>query len=467
MERRRFLATLAAASGWWIGGRALGGAGRRAFHNDRVLVIGAGISGLAAAAVLRERLGFAAPGQVLVLEGRQRIGGRIFTDRSLGVPVDLGATWIHGADGNPITALAARYGLATQASDFNSYDAHDRGGVRIPAAVLQRAGDKFWNSMVLAKLYAARQPQDLSMAESLDAVGAAGMFQAGQERSAGDLMYYGEVDDRSLYLQELGAKPYGSEKVHGGGNLLFPNGYDGIVQGLAQGSDLRLGVTVRSIDIQGAQVVVDTDQGSFQAERCVVTLPLGVLKAGTVRFTPALPSGIQRSIAALAFGHRYKLVLEFPRVFWNPQVEFLMKEGRSQARYGAGEHFVFVDHGGITGRPILIAVAVGRLAESLEARSPFQAADRVMRDLRAMYGAGVPQPTAVRSTWWGAIPFTRGSYSGWRVGSHRADNLRFTQPVQDRLFFAGEHTHPDSYATVHGAFLSGLRAARQLDCVAS
>ncbi len=467
MQRRQFLKlaglTMAAAP---LGGGKVRGAlavPRRA--SDRVLVIGAGAAGLAAARTLVDRLGFQAPGQVIVLEAEGHVGGRVETDRSLGVPVDIGATWIHGADGNPVTKLADRFGLARRASNYDSLDVHDLSGSLVPKSVVLSTWQKVRLSFGLLLAYRRLLGQDQSVAETLDAVGAQSLFH-GREREVSDFLYGEMVEELCQYLQRYSTLHWYTDEEYPGPDEVLFDGYDQVMTAMATGLDVRLGHVVQEIDFQGNLVAVTTDRVVFQAERCVVTLPLGVLKAGSVRFVPDLPAGLQGSIARLGFGNRHRLVMEFPSVFWNPQAEFLGKIGQARAPYGAAENVLFVNRYPLHRRPILTAETIERFGNQMESLSQTAATQRIMQELRAMYGAAIPDPVRVLSGHWGSDPFSRGSYSGWVVGSGPEDNDRFRVPVADRLFFAGEHTIGEYHATVHGALLSGRRAAQSLAAVA-
>lgn len=465
MDRRLFLKRCSAGGATLLGGGWLSAFQRSGGPQDRVLVIGAGVSGLATARVLKEKLGFSAPGQVIVLEARDRVGGRIQTDRSLGVPIDLGATWIHGVHGNPISKLARRFGVGIQTASFD-FELHDLQGRLISQSALDSAANKVWFSMGLAYALGFFLIRDQSLAQSLDDVGTPGRFQPGEEQVAGDLMFAGYVDETSQYLQRYSSKTGGYE-TFGGGDGWPLGGFDGIVQGLAQGVDVRLLHAVQSVDTRGAVARVVTNQGVFEAERVVATLPLGVLKAGNVQFLPALPSALQGSIQALGFGRRHRLILEFPSVFWNDQMDWIGKAGVPHQPYGAGEHFFFTNRVPLTGKSILTVETSAEMADLMEGMSSTQAVARVMQELRLMYGPQIPSPTQVIASEWGTSPHTEGSYSGWVVGTGKQDNDRFLDSGSDRLFFAGEHTLAEYHATVHGALLSGLAAAQRLAAVAN
>ncbi len=415
--------------------------------------------------MLVDDLGFSAPGQVILLEAEDRVGGRIQTDRSLGTPVDLGATWIHGSDGNPVAALARSFGIALRPSHWASIQIHDLAGPVFPQALVRRLRRQVASSFREVKAFRKTLGADRPLAGTLDVLNTGKRLPGPEARLAG--FFYGEmVEELCQYLQDYSTRSWYIDGAFAGPDSLVPGGYGRIVDRLAAGLDIRLRQVVREIDYRNGGVAVRTDRGVFRAERCVVTLPLGVLKAGGVRFAPALPAGIRQSIAALGFGNRHRLVLEFPRVFWNPRIEFFGKVGPAYAPYGAGENILFVNRFPVNGRPILSAETIQRFGVRMESLPPAEAAARIMKDLKAMFGPGIPAPLRILSSDWGTDPPSLGAYSGWVVGTGPRENRRFEAPVQDRLFFAGEHTSPKYPATVHGAWLSGLRAAKDLGAVA-
>jgi monoamine oxidase len=204
-------------------------------------------------------------------------------------------------------------------------------------------------------------------------------------------------------------------------------------------------------------VRVATSRGTFEAQRCVVALPLGVLKAAGVRFTPALPATLRDAIDGLGFGAVHRLALLFPRIFWDRKTQFFGSLAPEPA-----ECFELNDASRHTGKPILTVNTAGDFARALDGLSPDRAAARVLPRIRKMFGSSVPSPLRAAASDWIRSPWTRGSYSYWAVGSDSDANEAFAQPVQGRLFFAGEHASAAYPGTVHGAHLAGREAARRV-----
>ncbi|MEM7311224.1 MAG: NAD(P)/FAD-dependent oxidoreductase [Planctomycetota bacterium] len=423
----------------------------------RVLVIGAGISGLAAAQRLVSELGLSAPGQVVVLEARGRIGGRICTDTSLASPVELGANWIHGSVGNPISALGAKYGASTVNTNYDSADLYDFDGSPVPFGVQTFTYLQFLQAYQAALAYIGGLTDDESLEQAFQATGA-GAGLAPDAKRVFDHWKQGSFDSGwSASGTELSGFHHDMGAAFGGVDKIFPGGYDQIPTGLAAGLDVRLGHVVERIDYSGPLVSVQTDQGEYCAEACLVTLPLGVLKAGAVDFAPILPTALTEAVQRMGFGAVYKLILEFPQVFWNQSVHFV--EYISQT---AGESMGWLNVAQYSGAPILNTWTYGDHARTLEALGEVEATSRVMDKLRQVFGAGIPNPTQVVSTDWMGNAFTGGSYSFPAVGSTPADYDQFLAPLQERLFFAGEHTSSLYPSTVHGAYLSGRDAAGRI-----
>jgi monoamine oxidase len=421
-NRRRFLAATLLASAYAPSRRPSAALARR---NPRVLVIGAGVSGLGAARELG-RQGF----EVTVVEGRDRIGGRIWTDRSLGAPVDMGAGWIEEIDGNPVTELAKEYGAQHALSDDESWALHDVNGSIVSdssADEIDEATEEIGEEL---EELAEELSEDISVEEGIRRI------VAGEEMSA--------FDERALewiisvVIEGSAAAP--ASRLS-----------------LREGVDVRLSHEVHRIAHDRNGVRVETSQGSFEADYAVVTLPLGVLRAGTVEFSPALPESKRQALQSLDMGLANKVVLSFPRAFWPQSTHYLGYISETR-----GEFSSFVNLFPFLRRPILVSYLSGDYALSIEPLSDEETAGRAMRVLRTMYGRSIPEPDAVRITRWGQDRFTMGAYSYVVVGGVARAYDVLAEPISNRLFFAGEGTNRLYPATVHGAFLSGVREANRI-----
>jgi monoamine oxidase len=187
------------------------------------------------------------------------------------------------------------------------------------------------------------------------------------------------------------------------------------------------------------------------------TAPLGVLKASTVDFDPSLPERKQAAIRNLGMGLLDKLYLRFDRVFWPVAPDLL---GYVSERKGEWiETFNLYKY---LDAPILLCFNAATYGRALETFPDSEIVARAMRVLRTMFGADIPDPVAYSLTRWASDPFAGGSYSYLPPGATTADREALAEPVGERLFFAGEAASNYHPATVHGAFVSGLRAAEKL-----
>jgi polyamine oxidase len=417
--------------------------GRGETRTERVLVIGAGMSGLAAARRLAD-----AGMTVTVVEARSRLGGRTWTDTSLGGPIDVGAAWIHGSEGNPLVDLAAQVDARTVETNFEDVVVLRDGYVVDPAAV-DVVGQEWTRVMNdIASMTDDANP-DASLADALIGSGADLDDPLMQWILAGAIgsEYAADPDELSL-------RWFGHEGEFDGPDLILPGGYRQIVDHLARDLTIRLDAEVTRIAHGGATVTVDTAGEVFEADRVIVTVPLGVLKAGTIEFDPPLPDAKQQAIRRLGFGLLDKVVLRFDEPFWTQQFDM-----RSDMIGIAGENQPasdLVNSVRFTDVPMLIGLRGGANARAREADSDEQTVAQLVAALRA------PEPTGMLVTRWAADPFARGSYSFLAVGSSPDDQEALAAPVGDRLSFAGEATHEEFFATVHGAYLSGLREADRI-----
>ena len=455
MDRRELLRSLAwaAAATAIVGHASIGRAEPAAAATGRrVLIIGAGIAGLAAARALRRR-GI----EVLVIEGSDRIGGRIRTSREWpGVPIDLGASWIHGIDGNPITRLARESGARLATTSYGSSVAFDSDGT-----VVSPAGQRRVAAMGERVAKALRQAQRAGRDQSVRSAVQSGLgwsTLSPEERKLARFIMTSTIEaEYSGSIDETSAHWFDSVGEFPGPDALLPDGYSAVVDTLARGIPVVTGAPVGSVTADRDGVRVAAGSRTYTGGLALVTLPLGVLKAGSVAFSPGLPPAKVEAIQALQMGVLDKVFLRFPQVFWDPATDWI-----EYIPDGGSQWAEWVSLARPTGQPILLGFTAAGFARRQEARTDAQVVASAMRTLRTMYGPGIPEPTGQQITRWAADPFALGSYSFNALGAHPRMREALAEPVGDRFFFAGEATEGRYFGTVHGAYLSGLRAAKEI-----
>lgn len=264
-------------------------------------------------------------------------------------------------------------------------------------------------------------------------------------------------------LQDMGLAPVTTDSFYGepflsagSGDYRIADGYDCLHHALADGLDVRLNTVVERIEWGSQPVCVYTRAGEvFRADQVIITLPLGVLQAGRVAFTPALPAWKQAAVDALRMGPVIKLVYAFdqpvvsgairaiysplnPPMWWSPTPE------------------------SSDGAQVWMALASGDWARELLAMGESAALQHGLETLRTEIGRADLQPTAMHLANWVEDEFSLGGYSAVPVGAEGAREA-LAAPVEGKLFFAGEATAPNPWgATVHGAYATGRRAAHEI-----
>ena len=448
------------ASGASIGPRT----GAAAPGAARVLVIGAGMAGLAAARILHDS-GL----QVTVLEARDRLGGRTWTDDSLGAPCDLGASWIHGADENPLTDWAAAIGLPLVYTPTSRRRFYQDGAWRSQRQMMRAC----WRGVGAAALrmwLAGRQSQRrqgrggiaTALAAAIDPLLDSPHLPLADRRFLAWVVATSEgVQGAPAELIDLG-EWYPREAT--GVNAMPLGGYRCLIEDAAQGLDVRLRCPVGVIAHNRQRVMLHTGAGPIRADAAVVTVPLSQLKEGRLLFDPPLPPTKQAAIGAIGFGGDAvlnKVFLHFPHRFWPDMQDRCVAVPETPPQRGGFSNWVNAEP--LLRKPILIGFASGRTAARLDREAEDQViVDAAMRSLRRMFGRSIPDPSAYQLTRWLSDPWAGGSYSYARVGSSDADRRQYAAPVGGRVFFAGEATTGQDYGTVQAALLSGHRAAREV-----
>ncbi len=423
----------------------------------RVIIIGAGVAGLSAANLLR-----AAGIEVVIVEARDRIGGRTHTLELAGARVDLGAAWIHGRRRNPVAAIADALGLATREHEYTrvrGWDAIE--GREISEAELARAETRLRGLYrALARLQAQLGPT-ASIQAAVDLHLASLELDARAERYTRllieqlliEVAYGGPSEQTSLAI-------FAEDEGFGDDDHLIAGGYRSLIEPLARGLDIRSSAPVVRVAHDDAGVVVETASGELlTGDRALVTVPLAVLQAGTIAFEPALPEAKRAAIARMRVGSLEKVVLRFERADWpsDPGAVWLYLAAER------GEFPAIFDLSADAGAPTLVLLHGGeRAAKALDERDDASLVVDALAVLEAALGRPMPPPLASHVTRWRSDPFARGSYSFPALGQTLADFDELAAPVGERLLFAGEATSRGYFGTVHGALLSAIREAARL-----
>jgi monoamine oxidase len=422
------------------------------------IVIGAGMSGTTSARMLAD-----AGQRVVVLEGRDRIGGRMHSDRSAGFSVDRGASWIHGIDGSPLWELVQALGIPTLEYTVGSFQAggrpienFDGDGRRLDAAeTAQWIADVAAADAALAVEIAASSPGDTYLDVTERALDRSG-FAPERIDEIREFFRHRVEEQCGAWIGDLDAHGLDEDAIDGD-EVIFPGGYDELPRRIGAGLDIRLDHTVTAVHRAADGVTVSTAQGDFAAERVIVTVPLGVLKAGHITFEPALPDEVAGPIERLGMGVFNKVFLQFPERFWNEESYVLRALGE------AGEHWhSWYDVSAVSGIPTLLTFAAGPFGRRMQALPDDEVVADVIAALRRLYGDAVGEPVAHWITHWGDDTFSVGSYSHLATGSSHHDHDALAGPVDGVLHFAGEATWGDEPATVGAAYYSGHRAAERI-----
>jgi len=411
-----------------------------------VAIIGAGVAGLTA---VRELSG--AGMHVLLLEGRDRIGGRIFTHHTSEYPVELGAEFIHGRPPE-IFDLVRESNLLVGRMKWRA--AQRKNNRWIEDAQIIDAVDELFAKM-------STDDPDQSFQEFIDRVDAS---PEAKDQALRFVEGFHAADPRRISVHSLVKSNAADEKIDGGRQFRFEQGYDSLLKSISdrinwKSCELRLNTQVTEVEWKPGQVVLRTASGEFQAQRVIVTVPLGVLKAGSIRFNPALRDK-EKALQRLETGPVIRVSLCFRGRFWEEQerfqdVSFLFTDDPQFPTWWTSNPLPF---------PILTGWAAGHHAKALINLSAEQVVHRALDSLARIFDMDIASlERELRAGFthdWEVDPFSCGAYSYPLVGGSDAGR-ELESPLCSTLFFAGEATDSEGHnGTVHGAIASGLRVAK-------
>ncbi|CAI7923230.1 unnamed protein product [Closterium sp. NIES-53] len=401
--------------------------------------------------------------QVTVVEARGRVGGRMWS-RTEAAPAgspttflrgEMGAQWIEGATGNPVTTLARKFKLNIAQQNGREIQFTAKG--RQYGDAEWAAAEAEYQTLVRQALsWAGKQNKDVSLQQAFTSgPWKRKMFYKpyAQSRLAVDYEF-----NFGTALSHLSAWYYDSDAFDPP-TMVVTNGYDNIPKMLMQSS--------MGVQITGKNTATGAT-GTLDADVVIVTIPLGVLKANTIAFSPSLPPRKTGAISRLGVGAIAKIFFFFNQTFWPVKVdEYFIEDSQLPANRGRWVDWVNLKRA--WGQTALEGVALGEYAERMAKMSD----EEVISDAKAKMARMFPQyrkkPLEPLATWiqrWTAEPYSRGAYSYARVGvrgneDHCTDYDVMALP-EGRVLFAGEHTIWQYQATVHGALLSGVREAKRV-----
>ena len=419
---------------------------------EKILVVGAGFAGLAAAKELHES-GY----DVTVLEARNRIGGRIYTDRSTGIALDMGASWIHGLRNNPIKDLADQLGAPLSSkTNYDNLKEYDFDGTPTPLTSSQDSAFVSWLTKQSRRAY--NKKANYSYETIIESAWNNGDFDFLDNRRQLDYLVNVYIEHEfSGDVSNMSAQQWWEGEDLRGGDKVFPNGYDQLTNYLANNLDIRLNTVVTHISHDSNGVSINTNQGIFTGDRTVITLPVGVLEAGDVTFSPTLPNAKLKAIDRLEMGTLNKVWMVFPHTFWDIDKDLI---GYLSVDKGHFSEWYYFDE--LASNNVLIAFNAGDYAEAIESKSDQEIINEAMDTLRVIYGNNIPQPENYVISRWHSDPYSKGSYAYMGAGAQRQDRTNLRSPVNNRLFFAGEATSSAYPATTQGAYETGIEAAKEI-----
>lgn len=387
---------------------------------------------------------------VAIVEGRDRVGGRVYSVRDFcGAPVEGGAEFVHTNDAEIWPEIRDAH-LAVRACPLTRNSMFNLGGrtLWLPWILLHPA---VWPSFAILRQIRRVGPDDMSARTFIERHGFRGRARVMAEMtltahlpgSIDEVGVRGLIEDRVLNLET-------------GSYHRLASGYDTLIAHMSRGLDIRFGFTVETIRWAADGVHVSANDGrGLSARAAISTLPFGVLKAGRVQFTPELPESKRAAFTRIEAGPVSKVLLQFAEPFWPRWL--------SNLGCGTGPATLYwpVFYGAEDQPAALTAYCTGPRALRLSKLSEGEAVDVVLADLQRLFPKSNPRQALIRARRidWGNDPLAHGGYTFLRPGGCGA-RTQLAAADTGALLWAGSATATSTIAdTVQAAYTSGLRAA--------
>lgn len=420
-----------------------------------VIVIGSGIAGLACADKLKK-----SGKNVLVLEARDRIGGRLYSIKNEDETFDLGASWIHGIENNPLWEIVKNNKIETAIFNYIDSDFFHENGQEFTAAEKQDFVQ-----------YVERIEQLLLKSEHDSALNA--LTEILENLEINSLSFSPNQLKKLLYsyFERFANDPFATElnqlsthfqKYEGyfdGDEVIFPKGYTQILSELSKNLVIKNNVKVTQIRLENNAVkIIDANNTEYLASKVVVSVPSGVLKKDSITFVPELPKQHQNAISKMGFGSFNKVFFELEESL-NLQVD---SNSNSFFYWVKGGWFNVLDLSKIYNKPVYLMLFGGNQSTFIDEATDVEVWNFICRNLNTSLNNLPDQPKRILITRWGADEFSYGSFSFPAIGHNKDLINTLNEPVNERIFFTGEHCSLEYAGTVHGAYINGLETAEKI-----
>ena len=419
--------------------------------DKKIIIIGAGISGLSAANKLAHY-----GAKVKVLEANNYIGGRIKTDWSFGndAPFEAGAGWIHGpSSDNPTKKLADKVGCEYFLTNDDNVTTFDEDG--------SEWGDERWEEVL--RLW---ENTLLKVDKKLELNDKRSLRKAIEDINPKALQYPGVLwafsayteFDKGTSIEKVSAVYHDDDKAFPRADVIIKNGYSSLINNIAKNLDISLNTKVKSINTNLGKVIeIQTEKEIYTCDFAICSVPLGILKAKRINFIPDLPDKHKKSIENIGFGSVTKIAHRFDKPFWDTKIQYFGINTKEKGRWN-----YWLNYRTFSKQNILLGLSVGDYAFIADKLSEREKKADSLNVLRNVWGKNISEPNKSISTKWSKNQNFLGAYSYTKPGAKPKDYENLSKPINNKLFFCGEHTIFDFSATTHGALLSGLNVARKI-----
>ena len=409
--------------------------------NPDIVIIGAGSSGLSAAKKLQE-LGIS----YVVLEASDRIGGRAYTEsNTLGQPIDHGCSWISGSNDNFFSDLGKKKNFTLVDHSHPKIEMFEKDGTKSPKEAVKKYNKSEFKIKEILR-DTGRQGIDIPASRIIPQVPYGECFQNWE----GALNYGVDVDQISTaeYWNTKDTQP----------SFIVKEGLGSLVATLNNNFPIALNTSVVNIDYSGSGIKVTTSKGTILAKACICTVSIGVLKSEKIKFTPVLSNNVQKALAGIQMG----LLVKIPLLFDGSRLGFtensFLQYDIPQKNIGSGCYFLAWP----TGHDYIVGFIGGRFAWNLSTQGGDEIVEYALSKLQSLYGGDIRKHFLKGfASDWANNPLTKGAYSAVKPGCYGAREL-LSEPIAEKLIFAGEATAGNLAGLVNGAYESGKMAATRI-----